>query len=213
VARMTPLHRETVADSHGEAPVSNPRVRYSVKATTEVNVGSAVKTFQLVNVGNQLCAKHPTCSPDGKWKAAEGSLSLDAGEGNEFRNARVSCIAGPCPFTQVEQEKFSDDRRRLTVTVRDWSDTTTFLVEAEVVHPMTSDMVRHTYPVIFGRALNFSLPPGAEGPSIEAEVNGESIVFPLGPDLFLRWADCQIVAEKDESQNYRCELKRGYQFR
>jgi len=35
---------------------------------------------------------------------------------------------------------------------------------------MTSDMVRETYPVIFGRALNFSLPASAEGPSIEAEI-------------------------------------------
>ena len=140
-------------------------------------------------------------------------MSLDAGEGNEFRNARVSCIAGPCPFTKIEVENFSPDRRRFNVSVLNWSDTVTFLLEAEVVHPMTSDMVRETYPVIFGRALNFSLPASAEGPSIEAEVQGEPIVFPLGPDLFLRWADCHVVVDRDQSKNYRCELKPGYQFR
>jgi hypothetical protein len=159
------------------------------------------------------CDKKPPCAPGSKWKAAIGSLSVDAGEGNEFRNARVSCIAGPCSFTKIEQETFSQERRRFNVSVRNWSDTTTFLFEAEVVRPVTSDMVRETYPVIFGRALNFSLPASAEGPSIEAEVNGEAIVFPLGPDLFLRWADCQMVPDKDQSRNYRCELKRGYQFR
>lgn len=213
VARMAPIHQETVAESHTDAPVSNTRIRYSVKATAEANIGSAVRTFQVVNKGNMPCEKKPPCAPGGKWKAAIGSLSVDAGAGNQFRNARVSCIAGPCAFTKIEQETFTQDGRRFNVSVRNWSDTTTFLFEAEVVHPMTSDMVRETYPVIFGRALNFSLPASAEGPSIEAEVNGEAIVFPLGPDLFLRWADCQMVPDKDQSRNYRCELKRGYQFR
>jgi hypothetical protein len=213
VARMVPIHQETIAGSHSDSAVSNARIRYSVKATAEANIGSAVKTFQVVNIGNKPCEKRPPCAPGGKWKAAIGSLSLDAGEGNEFRNARVSCIAGPCSFTKIELETFSQEGRRFNVSVRNWSDTTTFLLEAEVVHPMTSDMVREAYPVIFGRALNFSLPPAAEGPSIEAEIDGEAIVFPLGPDLFLRWADCHIVADKDQSRNYRCELKSGYQFR
>jgi hypothetical protein len=78
---------------------------------------------------------------------------------------------------------------------------------------MVSDIVRDSYPVIFGRALNFSLPPAAEGPSIEAELDGVAIVFPLGPNLFLRWADCHVGVDKDQSTTYRCELKPGYQFR
>ena len=139
-------------------------------------------------------------------------MSLDAGDGNEFRNPRVSCIAGPCPFTKIELEGLSQDGRHFNVSVRNWSDTTTFLLEAEVVHPMNSDLVRETYPVIFGRALNFSLPPAAEGPSIEAEVDGEAVVFPLGPDLFLRWADCHSGVDRDQSKTYRCELKPGYRF-
>ena len=213
VARMTPLHQETIAESHTDAAVTNPRIRYTVKATTEADIGSAVRTFQVVNTGNKPCQNQPPCAPGGKWKATIGSLSLDAGEGNEFRNPRVSCIAGPCPFTRIETENFSQERRHFSVSVRNWSDTTTYLVEAEVVHPMTSNLVRETYPVIFGHAMNFSLPATAEGPSVEAEVAGEAIVFPLGPDLFLRWADCQVGVDRDQSRNYRCELKPGYQFR
>jgi hypothetical protein len=210
---MNPIHQDTNTETRSGSAVANTRIRYSVKATTEANIGSAVRTFQIINTGNTPCNNHPPCAPGNKWKGTIGSLSLDAGEGNEFRNARVSCIAGPCPFTKIEQEYYSRDQRRLNVSVLNWSDTVTFLVEAEVVHPMTSDMVRETYPVIFGRALNFSLPPAAEGPSIEAEIQGDPIVFPLGPDLFLRWADCHVVVDRDQSKNYRCELKPGYQFR
>ncbi len=213
VARMAPIRQQSVADSRSESAISNARIRYSVKATTDADVGSEVRTFQIVNTGNQPCKNQPPCAPGAKWKATIGSFSLDAGEGNEFRNARVSCIAGPCPFTKIELEDFSQDRRRFNVSVRNWSDTTTYLLEAEVVHPMTSDMVRETYPVIFGRALNFSLPGTAEGPSIEAEINGEPVVFPLGPDLLLRWADCHMAIDKDLSKNYRCELKSGFRFR
>ena len=212
IARMVPVHQDT-DESRSESIITNIRIRYSVKATTEANIGSSVKTFQVVNTGNMLCNKRTPCSLDGKWKATIGSFSLDAGEGNEFRNARISCIAGPCPFTKIEQENLSQDRRLFDVSVLNWSDTTTFLLEAEVVHPMTSDMVRETYPVIFGRALNFSLPPAAEGPSIEAEINGEAIVFPLGPDLILRWANCHVGIDKDQSKTYRCELQSGYRLR
>ncbi len=213
VARMVPLNRPTSAESRAQSVISNARIRYTVKATTEANIGSAARTFEVVNTGNTLCKKQPPCSPDGKWKAAIGSLSLDAGEGNEFRSPRVSCIAGPCPFTKAELENPSPDRRHFKAVARNWSDTTTFLVEAEVVHPMTSDLVRETYPVIFGRTLNFSLPATAEGPCIEAEIDGEAIVFPLGPDLILRWAECHAGADKDQSKSYRCELKPGFKFR
>ena len=160
--------------------ISNTRIRYSVKGDDRRGRGQRGENFSDRQHGNTPCNNQPPCAPGGKWKATIGSLSLDAGEGNEFRNARVSCIAGPCPFTKIEVENFSPDRRRFNVSVLNWSDTVTFLLEAEVVHPMTSDMVRETYPVIFGRALNFSLPASAEGPSIEAEVQGEADCFSLG---------------------------------
>jgi hypothetical protein len=214
LARMLPISHETrVQSDHPEVTVSNIRVRYSVKTTTEADIGSAVKTFQVVNTGNVFCKGHHPCSPDGKWKAALSSASLDAGEGNEFRNARVSCIAGPCPFARVEFEDLSRGGRKVNVSVRNWSDTTTFLLEAEVVHPMVSDIVRESYPVIFGQALNFSLSASAEGPSLEAEINGDAIVFPLGPDLFLSWADCHVSVDRSQFRAYRCALKPGYRFR
>ena len=184
-----------------------------MKTTSELDVGSAVRTFQVTNTGNKPCEGRIPCSPDGKWKAAISATSLDASEGNQFRNARVSCIAGPCPFTRIEDEGLTDGGRVMHAVARDWSDTATFLVEAEVVHPMVSDLVRESYPVIFGQTMSFSLPALAEGPSIEAEVNGEAIVFPFGPDLYLSWAQCSLGTSKDQSKVYHCQLKPGCGFK
>jgi hypothetical protein len=192
--------------------IANVDVRYSIKSTAVQNVGSVVKTFQAVNKGNMPCNGRNPCSPDGRWKAATGSLSVDAGEGNEFRNARVSCIAGPCPFTRINPNKFSSDGHGLTVSALNWSDTATFLLEAEVDRPMVSDTGRESYPVIFGDALNFTLPEGADGVFIEADLNGTPLVFPLGPQLLLSWADCDSRTNRDATKAYRCTLKPGYRF-
>jgi hypothetical protein len=194
------------------AVVANVRVRYSGRAMTEFNVGSAVKTFQVDNKGNVPCKGQRPCSPDGKWRAALGSASLDAGTGNEFRNARASCIAGPCPFTKIESDHFSQGGQTIMVSARNWSDTATFLLEAEVVHPMVSQIVHESYPVIFGEGLNFTLPSTAEGVSIEAELDGQMIIFPLGPSLFLSWASCNARVNPDQTKVYRCDLKPGYRF-
>jgi len=97
--------------------------------------------------------------------------------------------------------------------VLDWSDTTSFLLQAEVFRSGIDDSVRESYPVIFGESLNFTLPAAAEGPSLEAEINGTNIVFPLGPEAILSWADCNVRVEKDQSKIYRCELKPGYSFK
>jgi hypothetical protein len=213
VVRMAPVPTQTRAQpSRPEILVANISARYSIKATTAANIGNAVKTFQVINTGNIPCNGRQPCSPDGKWKATIGSVFLDAGEGNEFRNARVSCIAGPCPFTKMEFNGFSRGGRTITASVRNWSDTTTFLVEAEVFRPMVTDYVRRSYPAIFDGALNFTLPAGAEGVCIQAEVNGEAIVFPLGPNLFLSWADCIARVSDNQTKVYRCELKPGYRF-
>jgi hypothetical protein len=213
VARMAPIRFETIEEpDHSAVVIANVTARYSIKATTAVNIGSAVKTFQVVNKGNVPCESREPCSPDKQWRAAIGSATLDAEEGNEFRNARVSCIAGPCPFTKIEFDGFSRGGRNINVSARNWSDTTTFLLEAEVFHPMVSDVVRRSYPVIFGQALIFTLPAAAEGVCIEAELNGEPIVFPLGPKLFLSWADCNARVNNDQTKVYRCELKHSYRF-
>jgi hypothetical protein len=215
VIRMVPLHHDDT-DEKPDQPqvlVSNVFVRYSIETTAAVNIGTGVTTFQVVNVANVPCDHTTPCSPDNKWKAAIGGASLDAGQGNVYENARVSCIAGPCPFTRIESDGFSHGGRVISVMVRGWADTTTFLFQAEVFRQEISDIVRESYPVIFGRALNFTLPAAAQGPSLEAEIAGTNIIFPLGPSPTLSWANCNVKVGKDQSKSYRCELKQGYRFR
>ena len=216
VAAMTPIEEQpTPGPAHPLSKVTHIRVRYTVNSQTEENIGSAVKTFQVVNKGNVPCNDQAPCSPNGDWKASSVTVSLDAGAGKDFRNIRASCIAGPCPFTRIDSGGFANGVRTITASALDWSDTATFLLEAEVYQTIISSNVRELYPVIFGQTLNFTLPPTQEGVSIEAEVNGEPMVFPLGPDLYLSWAICTERADLQAGQNntvYRCELKPGYQF-
>src|ERR1700728_2652476 len=214
VIRPAPLHGESEAvPSEATVVVGNVLMRYSTETTTTDHVGSAVKVFQEENTGNVPCHRHPPCSPDGKWKAQVGAASLDAGEGNVFRNARVTCIAGPCPFTRIDTDGFSLGGHNIKALIRNWSDTATFLLQADVSRTQIGDIVRESSPVIFGRAMNFTLPAKAEGPSIEAEMNGSRIVFPLGPTPVLSWADCNVRVEKNQVKDYRCELKAGYRYR
>ena len=213
VAKLVPVTQNN--GTTGDQPkttVANIRVRYTIKGMTTVNIGSAVQTFEVNNTGNVPCKGHDPCSPDGAWKAGVGSATLDAGTGNEFRNARVSCIAGPCPFTRIENDDFLKGGQKITASARDWSDTTTFLVEAEVFHPMVSEIVHESHPVVFGRALNFTLPAEAEGVCIQADISGETIIFPLGPALFLSWANCDATGNPDQTKAYRCELKPAFKF-
>jgi hypothetical protein len=215
VAAMIPIPpKGVVGPRHPEVVVTNIRVRYTLNSRTETNVGSAVKIFQVVNTGNVPCNHEAPCSPDGKWKAASASESLDAGADNAFSNVRASCIAGPCPFTRIDSSGFIHGGRNITVSVLDWSDPTTFLMEAEVYHSAINSNVRQLYPVIFGRTLNFTLPPTQEGVSLEAEIDGSPMVFPLGPALNLSWAICTVRTdtEKEKTTVYGCELKPGYRF-
>jgi hypothetical protein len=212
IVHMSPIPAVALSTTRPAVKVANVRVRYSGRVMTEFNVGSAVKTFQIENKGNIPCKGQRPCSPDGKWRARAGSASLDAGTGNQFRSARASCIAGPCPFTKIDSDHFSQGQQTYTVSAFDWSDTATFLLEAEVVHPMVSQIVHESYPVIFGEGLNFTLPSTAEGVSIEAELDGQMIIFPLGPELFLSWASCNARVNPDQTKVYRCDLKPGYSF-
>jgi len=215
IAKMVPVASQAVADSGRPASVvSNTRVRYSINSATQTNIGSAVKTFQVVNIGNVPCDSQSPCSPDGKWKAASASTSLYAGADNVFNNVRASCIAGPCPFTRISSGEDLQGQRSIQITALDWSDTATFLVEAEVFHAEIRSNVRELYPVIFGRGFNFTLPPTAEGVTLEAEIDGSPMVFPLGPSLEMSWATCTVrtSTEKEKIAVFRCELKPDYRF-
>jgi hypothetical protein len=215
VASMAPIAADSEPETTGPAIlVSNIRVRYTVNTKSDQNIGSVAKTFQVVNQGNIPCHQHEPCSPDGTWKASAGSVELDAGAGSEFRNVRASCIAGPCPFTRIDSSGFANAGRTIKASAIGWSDTTTFLVEAEVFHAGIISSVRETYPVTFGRALNFTVPPTQEGVSLIAELNGQEMVFPFGPDLELSWTVCSVrqSSEAQKSKTYECDLKAGYHF-
>ncbi|MGA9528761.1 MAG: hypothetical protein WBS24_11650 [Terriglobales bacterium] len=212
VVHLVPLSTHPAIQNQPRVRIANVRVRYTSQTMTEVNVGSSVKTFEIVNKGNVPCNGHHPCSPDGKWKAVAGSSSLDAGPGNEFRDGRASCIAGPCPFTKIDSDRLSQGGQILTVSARDWSDTATFLLEAEVFRPMASQIEHWSYPVIFGEGLSFTLPSDAESVSMEADLDGQTIIFPLGPALFLSWATCDVEVNPDRGRIYRCALKSGYRF-
>jgi len=212
VARMTPLPSLMPATGMHEEMVKDVRVRYSEKTANTVNVGSIARTFTAPNTGDIACANQPPCSPDGRWKASDAGVNIDAGAGQMFENARVSCIAGPCAFTKIESGAAPPSGPNIQVRVRNWSDTATFLVEAEVVRNMPVDAIRQDYPAIYGRSMSFTLPASAEGPSIQADLAGAEIVFPLGPALQLSWAECTMQIAADKTKLYRCELKQGYQF-
>lgn len=194
--------------------VSNVIIRYTVNAQTMTNIGTAVKTFEVMNHGNIPCHNQAPCSPNGFWKAARASVTLKAGSDNEFRNVRVLCIAGPCPFTRVHLHEAGKATPAISVSAVDWSDTATFLVEAEVYRNAISSQLRESYPVIFGRDMHFTLPPDAEGPSILATIGTQPIVFPLSPGLYMSWATCNSGQSKQTGNStiFQCELKPDYRF-
>lgn len=212
VARLIPVEEESAGREIEEiTKISHVSVRYTIKTEALAEVGSGAKTFQVVNQGNVPCDGRLPCSPDGKWKATVVSASLDAGPDNEFRNGRVSCIAGPCPFTKIDRDDFSKEARVISVRVLGWSDTTTFLLQGDSIRHVLIDNIRRSYPVIFDRTMNFSLPASADGTCIEAEMGGTPIVFPINPNLSLSWTNCEVQSEQ-ESRLYRCELKPGFVF-
>ncbi|MGH9680486.1 MAG: carboxypeptidase regulatory-like domain-containing protein [Candidatus Acidiferrales bacterium] len=214
VIRMESTHNDAPPSTNvKETEIGDVRVRYSSTGIVSVVVGTAAKTFRVINKGNVPCDRHVPCSPDGRWKASVATGSLDAGPGSTFEDARLLCIAGPCPFTKVDKDGFSQGGRNIQAVVRDWSDTTTFLLQAEAVRLEVNNAVRTAYPVILGTGMNFTLPQTAEGPSILAELNGQEIVFPLPPKPSLSWADCEVRKDKKQAEFFRCQLKSGYKFR
>lgn len=188
------------------------RIRYTVNDRTDTDVGSAVHVFEVANKGNTPCNQGDLCSPNGLWKEAKDSVTLDAGAGNVFRNVRASCIAGPCPFTRIDSSGFDTDAQKIVVSAVNWSDTATFLVEAEVYQESIVSKLRIAYPVEYGRDLHFTAPPTAEGVTIEADVGNTPTVFPLGPDLYMNWGICNSRKGPNNDTIYQCELKPGYSF-
>ena len=163
-------------ESHGD--FQRPHPLYGQQRRRRKTSAARLRPSRVVNQANVPCNRQGPCSPDGNWKAAVGSITLDAGPGNEFRNVRASCIAGPCPFTRIDSSGFENGGRIITASALDWSSTATFLLEAEVFRKSIASNVRESYPVIFGRTLNFVLPGSQEGASIEAELDGHAHGLP-----------------------------------
>ena len=218
VVRMQPLGRSSKGKTSSERAIEkiirikDVRIRYLSKDQSKVSAGSLAKQFEITNIGNIPCDKRQPCSPDGKWKAAANLISLDAPEGNEFQNVSVSCVAGPCPFTKVESDHLSPRSGQIRIKVLNWSDTTDFVVEADISRNVLTDKVHHSYPFIVGQTMNFGLPQGSEGLSIEVNLDGQEIVFPIGPELILTWATCGVETPAAGNRLYRCQLKPGYAF-
>jgi hypothetical protein len=101
---------------------------------------------------------------------------------------------------------------KLRISVLNWSDSSAFLVEGDVIRTMVTNIVRQSYPFIIGNTMSFALPPSSESVSIEANFDGKLIIFPLGPTLALSWADCNVDTSTGGDKTYRCQLKPGYQF-
>ena len=212
IAKMKPVATRRTRVARHAVKVSDVRIRYTVNYRTEQNIGSMVKVFQIANRGGVPCNGKELCSPDRRWRASKKSVTLDAGSGNIFRNVRASCIAGPCPFTRIDSRGFEHGGRTIVASAIDWSDTATFLVEAEVFHEAIASMVRKSYPAIYGRDLHFTAPPTAEGVSIEAQLGGKLMVFPYGTDLYMKWAVCGSRKGPNHDTIYQCELKPEYKF-
>ena len=212
IARLQPLDSRQTANPAKTVEIKNIQVRYSYKNESTMGVGSLAKQFTAPNTGNIPCRGQDTCSPDRRWKATKTTLSVDAEEGSEFGNIRVSCIAGPCAFTKTEPDHLGPSQRKINVTVLNWSDTADFLVEADISKTMVTEAVRISYPFVLGETMNFALPPTSEGPSVEAEVGGQYVVFPLGPDLIVSWGTCSMEVSQNGDKMYRCQAKPGYRL-
>src|ERR1700692_2798631 len=78
VVRLVPIHKEAdVPSNRPVTPIANILIRYTTVTTTQENIGTEAKTFEIPNTGNVPCDKTSPCSPDGKWKAAISAESLD----------------------------------------------------------------------------------------------------------------------------------------
>ncbi len=131
-----------------------------------------------------------------------------------MNSATRACLAsrGHARSPKVTNQNLEQPGRTIKVSVLNWADTVTYFLEAEVARTAVANIVRYLYPFISGPAMNFTLPPGSEGPSVEADLGGSEIVFPLGPELRLSWATCTATPVADRTTQFRCELKDGYEF-
>lgn len=188
------------------APCNDPIIT-SIGLTFRKSYLTKSTTFQVPNRGTVRCRKQP-CSPDGKWQANIVTASLDAGAGNTFarRQGGVSCIAGPCPFTQVVNDGFSAGGPRISVSIRNWSDTVTYVLQGKLVGGPTSPVT------VKDKTFDFSV-SRSDLPNLQIAAQtstGQSLVSDIGVGS-IPWATCQ-VSEGPSTIKYHCTLAPDYTF-
>ena len=191
--------------------VSNVRVRYSTKAMRTINIGTAVKTFEVVNKGNVPARASLRARPMDDGKRRSDRPPWMQASATSFKTPGSRALRARAPLRKSNptiSEKQPEDHRNC----RNWSDPATFL-RGSRGGPHHAES--HGPRIVSGdlrSALNFTLPTDAEGVTLEADLAGETIIFPLGPDLLLSWANCNARVNPDHTSVYRCELKAGYRF-
>jgi len=129
---LTALSRTARSGQSAAGAGGNVRVRYSIKNMTAVNIGSAVKTFQIENSGN-VPARGNTLFAGWQMEAAIGTSSSTPAW--ETSSVMPGSRALPAPvFTKIESDAFprrTDHYRRGPQLVRH----ATFLLEAECFTP------------------------------------------------------------------------------
>jgi hypothetical protein len=188
------------------APCNDPTIT-SIGLTFRKSYLTKSTTFQVPNRGTVRCHREP-CSPDGKWQANIVTATLDAGTGNTFARGKgsVTCIAGPCPFTQVVNDGFSAGGPGISVSVRNWSDTVTFVLQGELVGGPTSPVT------VAGKTFDFSV-SRSDLPNLQIVAQtstGQSLVGDIGV-ASIPWATCQI-SEGASTIKYHCTLGPDYMF-
>jgi hypothetical protein len=190
-----PEHGATCADPTITAISLTFRKTYLTKSTT----------FQVPNRGTVRCRRQP-CSPDGKWQAVIVSASLDAGSGNTFAQGSVTCIAGPCPFSEIVNDGFSKGGPTISASIRNWSDTVTYVLRGELGGGPTSPVT------VAGRTFDFSV-SHSDLPNLQITAQtsaGQSLVSDIAVGT-IPWATCQ-TNELTSTINYHCTLRPDYRF-
>ena len=110
---------------------SDEPVRDGGNATRETPLRVVSTSSPTPNRDSMPCDQREPCSPDGKWFAALTELTVRAGEGEELRNARISCDGNSCGWRKDLYPEYSDDKRVVVGKVLTWSKPVVLRLEAE----------------------------------------------------------------------------------
>ncbi len=140
-----------------------------------------------------IVLRHARPTEGGRRSAAP--LRWTPGRVTNFAMSALRALRDRAPLPRSMQAAFIQGGRTINVTALDWSSTATFLLEAEVFHSAINSSMRESYPVVYGRTLNFTLPPTQEGVSIEAELDGHCNGLSTGTGTLSKLGNLQCTNE------------------